>query len=119
MRFSPLAKLHPHIDWGVLFGKLGDMQRRDFDWSKQIAALTQPTMLVLADADAIQLDDIVECFKLLGGGQRDAGLDGSGRPVNRLAIVPGATHYNLLVSPVVAELVGPFLEAPEIDALTR
>ncbi len=54
----------------------------------------------------------MEFFGLLGGGQRDAGLDGSGRPVARLAIVPGATHYNILTSARVAELVTPFLDAP-------
>jgi hypothetical protein len=29
----------------------------------------------------------------------EAGLDGSGRPVNRLAILPGRSHYDILSAP--------------------
>jgi hypothetical protein len=47
---------------------------------------------------------------VLGGGKRDAGLDGSGRPPGRLAIMPGTTHYDLLNSDAVARLVVPFLD---------
>jgi hypothetical protein len=47
---------------------------------------------------------------LIGGGQRDAGLDGSGRPPGQLAIVPGTTHYDLLNTDVVARLALPFLD---------
>ena len=54
----------------------------------------------------------MEFFRLLGGGQRDGGLDGSGRPRAQLAILPGATHYNILCSVRVAHLVTPFLDAP-------
>jgi hypothetical protein len=37
-------------------------------------------MTVFADADAIRPEHIIEFFGLLGGGQHDAGLDGSRRP---------------------------------------
>ena len=52
-------------------------------------------MLIFADADAARPAHIVEFFGLLGGGRKDAGLDGSGRPVAELAILPGLTHYNI------------------------
>jgi len=69
-------------------------------------------MIVFADADAVCPAHIVDSFGLLGGGQKDAGLDGSGRPTNQLAILPGLTHYNASSSPSLATVVTPFLEAP-------
>lgn len=108
---SPMAELYPHIDWVKLFTKMGELTSRDYDWSEDVANLETPTMLVFADADAQTPEHIVKFWRLLGGGQRDAGLDGSQRPAARLAIVPGATHYNLFGTTAVAELVLPFLEA--------
>jgi hypothetical protein len=52
---------------------------------------------------------MVEFWKALGGGQRDAGLDGSLRPASQLAIVPGATHYTLALDPMLPEIVERFL----------
>ena len=112
MKQSPLAKMYPNVDWERLFTKLGALLRKDYDWSKDVAAIRAPTMLVFADADAIRTTHIVEFFSLLGGGQKDAGLDGSGRPVAQLAILPGLTHYNISSSPALATAVTPFLDAP-------
>jgi hypothetical protein len=75
----------------VLFTKLGDLLKQDYDWSKDVAAIKSPVMLVLADADAVRTAHIMEFFALFGGGQRDAGLDGSGRPTAQLAVLPGMT----------------------------
>ena len=68
-------------------------------------------MIVFADADAVRIAHIMEFFGLLGGGQRDAGLNGSKRPAAQLAILPGLTHYNISVSPALATAVIPFLDA--------
>jgi hypothetical protein len=103
--------VYPNVNWQVLFGKLGEMLRKDYDWSDGVKAIRSPTMLVFADADAVRLQHIVEFYSLLGGGQRDAGLDGSLRSVNELAILPGLTHYNLSAAPVLVETVTPFLDA--------
>jgi pimeloyl-ACP methyl ester carboxylesterase len=111
MKQSPLARLYPDVDWSRLFGKIGELQRRDYDWSAEIAKIKSPVMLVFADADAIPPSRIAEFYALLGGGQRDAGLNGADRPAARLAIVPGATHYDILSTTIVAELVDPFLDA--------
>jgi hypothetical protein len=51
----------------------------------------------------------VEVFGLLGGGKRDGGWDGSGRPKSRLAILPGQTHYDICSSPALVETVVRFL----------
>ena len=57
------------------------------------------TLLIYADADMLYLEQMVECYRLLGGGTRDAGLDGSRRPTpNQLAVIPGTTHYNLMLT---------------------
>lgn len=111
MKQSPLNQVYPNVNWAVLFTKLGALLKKDYDWSQQVAALQQQTMLVFADADAVRLAHIVEFYGLLGGGQKDAGLDGSARPANQLAILPGLTHYNLSASPLLPTVVAPFLDA--------
>lgn len=76
-----------------------------------VAGITAPTMLVFADADCVRLEHMVDVYKRLGGGLRDAGLDGSLRTPNRLAIIPGATHYNILSTTTVAQFAQDFLDA--------
>ena len=109
MSQSPLSQLYPNVDWPTLFAKLGDLERQDYDWSAQVAQLTLPVMLVFADADSVRLSHIMDFYGLLGGGKRDAGLDGSARPTTQLAILPGCTHYDILSTPAVARVVTPFL----------
>ncbi len=112
MKRSPLFELYPGVNWGVLFTKLADLLKRDYDWSKEAAALEAPTLLVFADADSVSPAHIVEFYGLLGGGKKDAGLDGSGRPTAQLAILPGCTHYNIPASPVLTTIMKAFLDAP-------
>ncbi len=109
---SPLAEVYPEVDWETIFAKTGDMATQEYDWSQEVAALTAPTLLVFADADSIHPEHMVDFYQLLGGGQRDAGLDGSLRPASRLAILPGTTHYDLLTFPGLADIVTAFLDAP-------
>ena len=78
MKQSPLNQLYPDADWTALFTKLGDLLRQDYDWSKDVAAIKSPVMLVFADADAVRTAHVIEFFVLLGGGRLDAGMDGSG-----------------------------------------
>jgi pimeloyl-ACP methyl ester carboxylesterase len=88
------------------------LQRKEFDWSKEVAAINAPTLLVFADADSLRPAHIVEFYGLLGGGQKDAGWDGAGRPKAQLAILPGQTHYDIGAAPALAAVVTPFLDAP-------
>jgi pimeloyl-ACP methyl ester carboxylesterase len=109
---SPLSQLYPNVNWAKLFTKIGELQRQDYDWSREVAGLGMPILMAYADADAIRLQHIMEFFALLGGGQRDAGLDGSLRPAARLAIMPGQTHYDIALSPALAAaVIRPFLDA--------
>ena len=112
MKGSPWFALYPDVDWPGLFTKLGELVRSDFDWSDAVAAIKAPVMLIFADADAVRPAHIVEFFGLLGGGLKDAGWDGSGRPAAQLAILPGVTHYNILTSPAFTTVVTAFLDAP-------
>ena len=112
MKQSPLSELYPNVNWARLFTKLAHLLKKDYDWSRQVAAIKAPTMLVFADADAVRPAHIVEFFGLLGGGQKDAGLDGLGRPTAQLAILPGLTHYTIGSSASLAPAVIPFLDAP-------
>ena len=112
MRHSPLSQLYPNADWPGLFTKLADRLRQKYDWPNDVAGMKAPTMIVFADADAIGPAHIIEFFELLGGGRKDAGLDGSGKAASQLAILPGFTHYNILACPALAPLLTAFLDTP-------
>ncbi len=92
----------------ILLDKVGDMMRGGFDYSAEIGSLKMPTMLVYSDWDAIKTSHMAQFFELLGGGQHDAGWDGSGMNQNRLAIIPGLTHYTM-ISPQLAEIALGFI----------
>jgi pimeloyl-ACP methyl ester carboxylesterase len=108
---SPLAALYPSVNWETMFRKTGELANRGYDWSAAVADIGAPTLLIFADADMMRPEHIAEFYKLLGGGQRDAGLDGSLRSPNRLAIVPNTTHITLLGSAAVTQFASAFLEA--------
>lgn len=106
---SPLAQLYPDVDWVRMFRKTGEMNQPDYDWTEGIMAINAPMLLAFADADSIRPEHMIEFWRLLGGGQRDAGLDGSQRPASQLAVIPNTTHYNLIQSPLLAEVATAFL----------
>lgn len=117
MKPSPLYQSYAAVaprpqDWTVLVTKVSELLKKDYDWSEQVKAIKAPTMLVFGDNDAVPPTHAAEFFALLGGGQRDAGWDGSGMSTARLAILPGATHYNITSSPALVPTVLPFLDAP-------
>ena len=107
---SPLASLYPSVNWETMFRKTGELANRSYDWSASVAAIRAPTLLVFADADCIRPEHVAEFYKLLGGGQRDAGLDGSLRSPNRLAIIPNTTHYTVLGSAAATQFASAFLK---------
>ncbi|WP_218578760.1 alpha/beta fold hydrolase [Vineibacter terrae] len=98
--------------FGMLLDKIGDMARQDYDWSRDVTAIKAPTLLAYGDADAVFSSHAVAFFELLGGGKKDAGWDGAGMSKARLAILPGQTHYNVFMSPLLAATVSPFLDSP-------
>ncbi len=117
MKHTPMYQLYAGVaprpeDWPVLLTKLGELLRRDYDWSEEVAAIEAPTMIVVGDADSVRTSHAVRFFELLGGGQRDAGWDGSAMPASRLAVLPSTTHYDIFYSPALSSAVAPFLHAP-------
>ena len=117
MKQTPMYQLYARVapkpaDWPVLLTKLNEMLKKDYDWSKDIATIKVPTLLVFGDADAVRTAHAVQLFELLGGGKKDGGWDGSGMSNSRLAILPGLTHYSICSSPALPATVTPFLDAP-------
>jgi pimeloyl-ACP methyl ester carboxylesterase len=120
MKQSPMYQIYAQVaprveDWPVLLGKTGELLRQDFDLTADIATITAPVMLVYADADAIRPAHIVEFYALLGGGLRGANWDGSARPVTRLAVLPGYTHYDISTSPDLAAVAVSYLDQPSLE----
>jgi pimeloyl-ACP methyl ester carboxylesterase len=110
-RYDAYAAVAPDVDaFPELMDKTGALLRKPYDWSDEIRAMTVPTLLVFADADGIPVTHAAEYFALLGGGLRDAGWDGSQRPVSRLAVLPGRTHYDVFQAPELADVVASFLD---------
>ncbi len=115
MKRSPMYQDYTRVapnadDWPVLVEQLTSLLKTDYDWSAEIPRLSMPVMLVIGDADGLPPSHAVEFFKLLGGGLRDANWDRSGMTRHRLAILPGATHYDINLTPAMAAAVIPFLE---------
>ena len=120
MKQTPMYQLYSGIapraeDWPVLLTKLGELLRRDYDWSEDVAAIEVPAMIVVGDADSVRTAHAVEFFELLGGGRADGGWDRSGMPDARLAILPATTHYEIFFSPMLASTITPFLDTSEAD----
>ena len=92
--------------------KFGKMMSEDYDWSKDVAQLPMPVLLVFADNDSISQKHIAEFFALLGGGMKEPGWQNTQLSQSRLAVVPGYSHYNFLTSPEVPQIVGKFLADP-------
>ena len=117
MKDTPMYELYQRVaprpeDFPRLLDKVGESMAQDYDYSEEVRSLQVPTLLVAADADMAPPSHYVEMFKLLDGGLRDGGWMGEGRPKggHALAIVPGATHYNLAVSPLFAAVTLDFLD---------
>jgi pimeloyl-ACP methyl ester carboxylesterase len=96
-------------DWPVLVEQLTTLLKQDYDWSAEIPKLGMPVMIVIGDADGLPPSHAAAFFGLLGGGLHDADWDRSGMTQHRLAILPGVTHYDINVSPLLPQAVIPFL----------
>jgi pimeloyl-ACP methyl ester carboxylesterase len=92
--------------------KMGKMLSEPYDWSADIAKLPMPVLLVFADNDSIPQEHVAEFFALLGGGVKEPGWVNTKLSTSRLAVVPGYSHYSLITSPEVPQIVGKFLADP-------
>ena len=117
MKDTPMYQLYQRVaprpeDFPKLLDKIGASMAKDFDFGDEVRGLQVPTMIVAADADMAPPSHYVEVFKLLGGGVRDGGWMGEGRPAggHALAILPGLTHYNLGASTLFGAVTLAFLD---------
>jgi pimeloyl-ACP methyl ester carboxylesterase len=109
--YESFAAVNP--DPATNFPKLLDQMQymgQDYDYSAEIPNLTVPTMLVYGDWDAVRTSHAARFFELLGGGLQDAGWDASGMNQNRLAILPGVTHYTMMTEPRLVEVAVAFID---------
>jgi pimeloyl-ACP methyl ester carboxylesterase len=117
MKDTPMYQLYQRVaprpeDFPRLLDKIGESMSKDFDFTHEVRGLQVPTLIVAADADMAPPSHYVEMFNLLGGGLRDGGWMGEGRPKggHALAILPGLTHYNIFSSPLFAAATLAFLD---------
>ncbi|MCO5140581.1 alpha/beta fold hydrolase, partial [Shinella sp.] len=93
-----------------LLDAMGAAMRVDYDASDAVAKLSMPVMLIFGDSDMIRPEHIVEFYQKLGGGLRDAGWMRENMAKNRLAILPGLTHYETFAAPALVSTALPFLD---------
>jgi pimeloyl-ACP methyl ester carboxylesterase len=115
MKDTPMYKSYVAVapkpgDFPRLLQAMGDLMRGSYDYSAAVKKLTMPTMIVFADGDMYRPEHVVEFYKLLGGGLRDAGWGRETMSKNRLAIIPDQTHYDIFFSPALVATTLPFLD---------
>lgn len=115
MKDTPMYKSYAAIapdpgEFPELLDQIGAYMRKPFDFSEEVKSLDMPVMIVFGDSDMYQPEHMVEFYKLLGGGRQDAGWMGEHMSQNRLAILPGLTHYDIFMAPEMVRTVLPFLE---------
>ncbi|HKU90891.1 MAG TPA: alpha/beta hydrolase [Steroidobacteraceae bacterium] len=115
MKETPMYKTYVAVapkpdDFPRLLQAIGDFMRGHYDYSADVKKLTMPTMLVYGDGDMYKPEHMIEFWKLLGGGLRDAGWQRENLSRNRLAILPDQTHYDIFFSPKLVDTALPFLD---------
>lgn len=108
--YQSYVAVAPHpADFPRLLDRMGELMRRPYDWADDVKTLRMPVMLVYGDSDMFRMEHIMEFYKLLGGGRRDAGWTREHMSQNRLAILPDLTHYETFFAPAMTAAVLPFL----------
>jgi pimeloyl-ACP methyl ester carboxylesterase len=119
MKSTPIypsyAAVAPHPEeFPELLERMGAAMREPYDYSEDVKRLSMPVMLVYGDSDMFRPEHIVEFYHLLGGGLRDAGWMRENMSQNRLAILPGVTHYEMFMAPALVGTVLPFLNGENL-----
>ena len=115
MKDTPMYKSYVAVapspgDFPKLLDAMGELMKQTFDWSADVPKLTMPVMLVYGDSDMYRPEHVVKFYQLLGGGLKDAGWQRENMSRNRLAILPGLTHYDIFLSPQLPATVLSFLD---------
>lgn len=111
--YEPYVQLMPDAEanWPKTITQMANFVGQPFDWSADIGRIKAPTLIAFGDWDAVRTSHVASFFELLGGGKQDANWDGSGMNANRLAIIPGITHYTMFADPRLAQTALAFLES--------
>jgi pimeloyl-ACP methyl ester carboxylesterase len=98
----------------ALIAKLMVLEKAPYAWPEaRIRELDDRTMVVIGDADGVQLDHAFKLFVLRGGRDREAAVKGflSEAPRARLAVLPATSHIGMLARPqLLVDVVAPFLD---------
>jgi len=114
MKQTPMYKSYvaiaPHPEeFPKLLDAMGAYMRKSYDWSADVKKLTMPVILIYGDSDMIRLEHAVKFYQLLGGGLKDAGWQREHMSLNRLAILPNLTHYEMGLAPQMVDAALSFL----------
>ena len=96
--------------WLDAVNEFGAFIGTDYDWSAEVPNITAPTLVVVADWDAVRISAATRLFELLGGGAQDAQWDRSDMGQNHFAVIPNVTHYDIINTTAISELAIPFLD---------
>jgi pimeloyl-ACP methyl ester carboxylesterase len=116
MKQSPMYELYARIApdpalWAKSLDQIGTLTGSEYDWLAEMSSVKAPTLLVAGDWDSVRMSHLTAMFEQLGGGKQDAMWDGSGMNANRMAILPGATHYSTFMDPRLVDAALAFLDA--------
>lgn len=108
-RLSPTPNAFP-----ALVGKITALQNLPQAWPEgAIRAIAGTTMIVIGDADGVEMEHAVKLFKLRGGGDVEVAVKGfmDKAPRARLAILPATSHIGIMAQAnLIADLATPFLD---------
>lgn len=108
-RLSPTPNAFP-----ILVTKLRDLDQSGYDIPNDaVSKIDDKTMIVVGDADGVDLDHAIELFKLRGGGDKKVAAQGflTEAPRARLAILPATSHVGIMENAdLIAALAVPFLD---------
>lgn len=109
--YQSYAALAPDkSEFPKLLDAMGALMRKPYNYAADAKKITAPTILIFGDSDMFRLEHVVEFYKLLGGGQKDAGWQREHIAKNRLAILPDVTHYDMFMQPAMATTARAFLD---------
>jgi pimeloyl-ACP methyl ester carboxylesterase len=101
-------------DFPRFVANMKEAMSQDYDWTEFVSALRIPKLIIAGDSDSFPPSHAVEFFTLLGGGLKDAGWNGENLIPSQLAILPGATHYNIFSrADLLLPVLSPFLDSKQ------
>src|SRR6185436_21156396 len=115
--YEPYRAVAPRPEaYPALLEKLGNLVRQNYDWSKDVASIQAPAMVVVGDADGVRLEHAAQMFSLLGGTKVDHST--FERSADAMLIVPGADHFSMVFeqADVIVPAVSKFLARPVATA---